>query len=140
MARAVLRMLKEAQEPVPWRSSRASAEGIGEATPILTCICILRYKCTHELSIAPQQGPGLSKFSPANLTERISRPRVNGMNTESAVQRLAGRDQESVEARFPARYIRFGAFHFDLQRQDLIKNDTQLRLHDKECKVMIMLL
>ncbi len=68
------------------------------------------------------------------------RPRVNRMNMELAAQRLADRNEEVAEARFPTRYVRFGTFQFDLQRQDLIKNGRRLRLPGKVCQVLITLL
>jgi DNA-binding winged helix-turn-helix (wHTH) protein len=42
--------------------------------------------------------------------------------------------------RFPARYVRFGSFQLDLQRQDLTKNGARLRLPGKVCRVLVALL
>jgi len=41
---------------------------------------------------------------------------------------------------FPARYVRFGAFRLDTERQDLLKNGTRLRLPGKVCQVLTTLL
>jgi len=41
---------------------------------------------------------------------------------------------------FPARYVRFGAFQLDTERQDLLKNGTRLRLPGKVCQVLTTLL
>jgi DNA-binding winged helix-turn-helix (wHTH) protein len=41
---------------------------------------------------------------------------------------------------FPTRYVRFGAFHLDLKRQDLTRNGARLRLPGKVCQVLIALL
>lgn len=41
---------------------------------------------------------------------------------------------------FRSRYVRFGAFHLDLQRQDLLKNGARLRLPGKVCQVLTSLL
>ena len=41
---------------------------------------------------------------------------------------------------FPARYVRFGAFQLDTERQDLLKNGARLRLPGKVCQVLTTLL
>jgi len=61
------------------------------------------------------------------------------MDTQLATQRLADRG-EGVEVRLPARYVRFGAFQFDAQRQDLTKNGARLRVPGKVCQVLMTLL
>ena len=48
--------------------------------------------------------------------------------------------QQSPEPAFPTRYVRFGEFHLDVQRQDLIKNGERLRVPGKVCQVLITLL
>jgi DNA-binding winged helix-turn-helix (wHTH) protein len=41
---------------------------------------------------------------------------------------------------FPTRYVRFGAFQLDTERQDLLKNGARLRLPGKVCQVLTTLL
>lgn len=61
------------------------------------------------------------------------------MDTQFATQRLADRS-EGVVVRLPARYVRFGAFQFDAQRQDLTKNGARLRVPGKVGQVLMTLL
>ena len=54
---------------------------------------------------------------------------------------VADRDtQGDRAAKFPTRYVRFGAFQLDLKRQDLTKNGARLRLPGKVCQVLVTLL
>jgi DNA-binding winged helix-turn-helix (wHTH) protein len=61
------------------------------------------------------------------------------MNTQSQTAEH-GNGAGHRPAKFPARYVRFGAFQLDLQRQDLTKNGGRLRLPGKVCQVLITLL
>jgi DNA-binding winged helix-turn-helix (wHTH) protein len=51
-----------------------------------------------------------------------------------------GNGGDNGAGKFPARYVRFGAFQLDLQRQDLTKSGARLRLPGKVCQVLITLL
>lgn len=73
------------------------------------------------------------------------RPRVTCMNMEMAGARgLADlREQQELsgnEVDLPTRYVRFGEFVLDLQRQDLIKKGERARVPGKVCQVLIALL
>jgi DNA-binding winged helix-turn-helix (wHTH) protein len=48
--------------------------------------------------------------------------------------------QAAPPGKFPARYVRFGPFQLDLQRQDLTKSGMRLRVPCKVCQVLITLL
>ena len=66
------------------------------------------------------------------------RPRVKAMNMEL---QLADRNAKGGHAaKFPARYVRFGAFQLDAKRQDLTRNGARLRLPGKVCQVLVTLL
>jgi DNA-binding winged helix-turn-helix (wHTH) protein len=51
-----------------------------------------------------------------------------------------GNGTDNSAGKFPARYVRFGPFQLDLQRQNLTKNGARLRLPGKVCQVLITLL
>lgn len=57
-------------------------------------------------------------------------------NTENSPEN----PRQSSQPAFPTRYVRFGEFHLDVQRQDLIKNGQRLRVPGKVCQVLITLL
>jgi DNA-binding winged helix-turn-helix (wHTH) protein len=59
---------------------------------------------------------------------------------ENSNEKSQDNSQQNLEPAFPARYIRFGEFHLDVQRQDLIKNGQRLRVPGKVCQVLIALL
>jgi len=61
------------------------------------------------------------------------------MNMEFQVASHANGGDNGV-GKFPARYVRFGPFQVDLQRQNLTKNGARLRLPGKVGQVLITLL
>jgi DNA-binding winged helix-turn-helix (wHTH) protein len=60
------------------------------------------------------------------------------MNME--FQFTEGQGEAGNAQRFPTRYVRFGAFQLDVERQDLLKNGARLRLPGKVYQVLITLL
>jgi len=63
------------------------------------------------------------------------------MNTAAVVSRqLSGQADATGETSFVGRYTRFGAFHLDLQRQELFKNGERVRVPWKVYQVLDTLL
>ena len=81
-------------------------------------------------------GPGTAAKNAAGsgaANDRIAAERFGASATSPAA---AGRSGTA----FPARYVRFGAFQLDTERQDLLKNGARLRLPGKVCQVLTTLL
>ena len=72
-------------------------------------------------------------------TRRLA-DRLAENSNESSSENSRDNSQQSSAPPFPTRYIRFGEFHLDVQRQDLIKNGERLRVPGKVCQVLIALL
>jgi len=53
---------------------------------------------------------------------------------------LQHRDNFGFTANFPARYARFGVFDLDLQKQELFKNGSRVRLQGKVSQALLTLL
>ena len=70
-----------------------------------------------------------------------SRPGVGQMNSGLAPTYLGVR-REGVDrsTNFPSRYVRFGLFQMDLQRQQLFKNGSRVKLQGKVCEALLALL
>jgi DNA-binding winged helix-turn-helix (wHTH) protein len=71
----------------------------------------------------------------------VLRVQVNVMNTGLAFkQSPPGREGSSEVARFPSRCVRFGMFQLDLQRQELSKNGTHVKVQGKVYQALVALL
>ena len=62
------------------------------------------------------------------------------MNTQAVVRLPLEQHRNSNERRFPGRYASFGAFHIDLERQDLFRNGARIRVPGKVYEVLATLL
>ena len=80
-----------------------------------------------------QSSMGSSIFSNRTASDKISAERIDAPATSPASAARSGNA-------FPARYVRFGAFQLDTERQDLLKNGARLRLPGKVCQVLTTLL
>jgi DNA-binding winged helix-turn-helix (wHTH) protein len=67
-------------------------------------------------------------------------PLVGGMNTEVRLRQLAAADPASGEPALAVRYVSFGVFCLDLQRQELFKNGSRVRVPGKVYQVLDTLL
>lgn len=108
----------------------------------------------------PRGGYAVMNFASVLNKTRLRvffRPRVTRMNMElAATRRLADLREENLQEKsldkstyrsefisepsFPTRYVRFGDFSLDVQRQDLIRNGERARIPGKVCQVLIALL
>ncbi len=59
---------------------------------------------------------------------------------ESEIRQAETVDATSILPRFPTRYLRFGAFELDLQREDLSKDGERIRLQGKVYQTLLILL
>src|SRR5438552_1496094 len=98
----------------------------------LTCVCNSRYNI-------PQVPSNAWWFRSMHLASSLTKmrfglwfgPKVTRMSMDlAATRRLADlreeKTQETSQAVFSSRYVRFGEFLLDLQRQDLIKQGERL--------------
>src|SRR6266852_2209187 len=68
----------------------------------------------------------------------MSRPRVISMSTQVAPM-PASQFTAGTESAF-ARYIRFGSFHLDLRKEELLKDGTRVKLQGKVYQALLALL
>src|SRR6267142_1621616 len=71
----------------------------------------------------------------------MSRPRVISMITQLAPM-PSSQFTASAENAFalPARYVRFGSFHLDLRKEELLKDGTRVKLQGKVYQALLALL
>src|SRR6266849_297844 len=68
----------------------------------------------------------------------MSRPRVISMSTQVAPM-PASQFTAGTESAF-ARYVRFGSFHLDLRKEELLKDGTRVKLQGKVYQALLALL
>jgi DNA-binding winged helix-turn-helix (wHTH) protein len=71
---------------------------------------------------------------------RFSGYGVSYMNAGLALKQVTPKQDTSPAARFPSRYVRFGAFQLDLEQQRLFKNGTQVKVQGKVYQALVALL
>src|SRR5882724_1893506 len=71
----------------------------------------------------------------------MSRPRVIPMSSQ-LVPMPSRQFTASTESAFapPARYVRFGSFHLDQQKEELLKDETRVKLQGKVFQALLVLL
>src|SRR5882762_6016546 len=69
----------------------------------------------------------------------MSRPKVISMSTQLAPM-PSSQFTASAESALPARYVRFGSFHLDLRKEELLKDGTRVKLQGKVYQALLALL
>jgi DNA-binding winged helix-turn-helix (wHTH) protein len=81
----------------------------------------------------------------ANTIAKTATGSVAAFANHATAEKIAGEkigaaNMAASASAFPTRYVRFGAFQLDTERQDLLKNGARLRLPGKVCQVLTTLL